>query len=63
MDPMFVILLLATGGIVILVVTKVTRWYELLMLGGWGILLGAGLAGARSFSGMSLASLWGAIFP
>ncbi len=55
-------LVLLTGIVVTLMVVKVTRWYELLVLGGWGILIGAALSGTASFSGMSLDKLWNVIF-
>lgn len=59
---MILALVLLSGAIGALMFAKVTRWYELLILGGWGILVGAALAGATSFAGMSFTSLWNAIF-
>jgi hypothetical protein len=54
--------LLLCGAIAILLITRQTRWYELLVLGGWGLMTGALLAGARSWSGITLGHLWGAFF-
>ncbi|MGV9779588.1 hypothetical protein [Streptosporangium sp. NPDC003464] len=51
-----------TAAMVALSFTKQTRTYEIVFLGGWGILTGAMLAGATSFGGLSFGSLWGAIF-
>ncbi|MFC3983422.1 hypothetical protein [Streptosporangium jomthongense] len=51
-----------TGAVVVLIWTKVTRWYELLILGGLGVLLGAALTGARTFDALSFAALWAAVF-
>ncbi|MFI6510169.1 hypothetical protein ACIBCT_21400 [Streptosporangium sp. NPDC050855] len=50
------------GAVVVLLWTKVTRWYELVILGGFGFLLGGVCAGARTFDNMSLASVWSAVF-
>lgn len=50
------------GAIVALVWVRQTRWYELILLGGWGVMTGALLAGARNWSGVSLENLWGAFF-
>ncbi|WP_019632676.1 hypothetical protein [Actinomadura atramentaria] len=33
-----ILLALLTGGIAALIWARQTRWYELLMLGGWGLL-------------------------
>jgi hypothetical protein len=41
-----VLLAILTGGIVVSVFAKQTRWYELLLLGGWGLLAGATPLGA-----------------
>lgn len=35
---LLVIVGIMTGAIVALLVARVTRWYELLLLGGWGVL-------------------------
>ena len=35
---LLVIVGLLTGAIVAMVIFKVTRWWELLVLGGWGVL-------------------------
>jgi|GEM_PF-4785910 len=35
---LLVIVGIMTGAIIALIMAKVTRWYELLLLGGWGIL-------------------------
>ncbi len=51
-----------SGAVVALMFAKITRWYELVLLGGWGVLLGAALAGAQEFSRLSIESLWNAIF-
>ena len=50
------------GAVIVLIWTKVTRWYELLILGGFGFLLGAVFAGARTFTSLSFESLWSAVF-
>lgn len=39
MTAMVVIFCLLTGAVAVLVFTRITRWYELLFLGGWGALL------------------------
>lgn len=59
---MVVFLILLTGAVAVLMFAKVTKWYELLMLGGWGILVGAALSGTSRFDGLSLTSLWNVIF-
>jgi hypothetical protein len=59
---MLVTLGLLTGAVVALLFAKVTRWYELLLLGGWGILFGAMLAGATGFDHLSIPALWEAIW-
>ncbi|WP_031171578.1 hypothetical protein [Streptosporangium roseum] len=51
-----------SAAIIALSFTKQTRMYEVVFLGGWGILTGAMLAGATSFGGLSIGSLWAAIF-
>lgn len=59
---MVLALVLLSGAIGALMFAKVTRWYELLILGGWGVLLGAALAGKSSFDSLSVAALWNVIF-
>ncbi len=39
MTAMVIIFCLLTGAVAVLVFTRITRWYELLFLGGWGALL------------------------
>jgi hypothetical protein len=41
-----VLLAVLTGGIIVSIWAKQTRWYELLLLGGWGLLAGATPIGA-----------------
>lgn len=50
------------AAIIVLVWTRQTKMVELIGLVSFGILTGAMLAGATTFSGMSFASLWNAIF-
>jgi hypothetical protein len=59
---MLIVLGILTGAIVALMWAKVTRWYELLLLGGWGVMAGAMMAGATSFGGLSIAALWNAFW-
>jgi len=59
---MLLFLALLTGAVCVLLWTKVTRWYELLILGGFGVMLGAAMAGARTFDAMSFEALWSAVF-
>ncbi|MET9339306.1 hypothetical protein [Nonomuraea sp. NPDC003804] len=42
--------------------SKITKWFELLILGGFGLMTGALAAGARSWSDVSLGTLWEAFF-
>jgi hypothetical protein len=39
-----------TCAIIALVVTGKTKWYELLLLGAWGVLMGGLAAGARDWA-------------
>ncbi|OPG10579.1 hypothetical protein [Microbispora sp. GKU 823] len=50
------------GAIVALVWARITKWYELLILGGFGLLTGALLAGAHSWNSISISRLWGVFF-
>ncbi|WP_431897971.1 hypothetical protein [Nonomuraea sp. bgisy101] len=50
------------GAIAALVWAKVTKWYELLLLGSFGLMTGALAAGARSWKGVSFSTLWEAFF-
>lgn len=49
---MYVILALLTGAVGILLWTKQTRWYELLLLGGFGFLLACAILN-KSFGDLS----------
>ena len=51
-----------TAAIVALTLTKQTRYYELLLIGGWGIASGALLAGKASLDGLSFSALWNTVF-
>lgn len=54
--------LLMAGAIAALVWAKVTRWYELLLIGGFGVMTGALLVGATSWSAVSITNLWKVFF-
>lgn len=51
-----------TAAIAALMFTKQTRYYELLLIGGWGVATGALLAGKASLDGLSVTALWNTVF-
>lgn len=51
-----------TAALIALSFTKQTRAYEVLFLGGWGIVTGALLAGKTSLADLSFSALWNAVF-
>ncbi|GAA3416301.1 hypothetical protein [Streptosporangium vulgare] len=59
---MLLLLALLAGAVGIMIWTRTTKWYELLIIGGLGMMVGAVMAGARTFDALSLQSLWSAVF-
>jgi hypothetical protein len=57
---LLVIVGLLTGAVITLVITKVTHWFEVLILGGWGVLAAAVVFnGDLAALGSDIASIFG----
>ena len=51
-----------SAALIALTFTKQTRFYEVAIIGVWGISTGALLAGVATLNGLSLGTLWNLVF-